>query len=55
MLSARVLAIIESEIKGRFEKRFSQRDSIMIFSMSKQCKITHYGYALNDDTDLIVL
>lgn len=53
--SQRILSIIQSEIKGNFEKCFTQEDSIIIFQMSKQCKITKYGYAANDDNDLIML
>lgn len=53
--SARILANIEAEIEGNFAKYFEQTDSVMIFNMSKQCKITKYGYAKNDDSDLIVI
>jgi len=53
--SKRILNIIEAEIKADFEKEFDQTDSIMIFNMSKQCKITKYGYAPNDDEDLILI
>ena len=53
--SKRILSIIEAEIKADFEKEFNQTDSIMIFRMSKQCKITKYGYAQNDDEDLIII
>ena len=53
--SDRVLSVIETEIRGKFEKKFSQLDSIMIFRLSKQCKITRYGYALNEDSDLIII
>ena len=53
--SKRVLENIQVEIKCDFEKQFEQTDSIMIFQMSKQCKITRYGYAKNDDADLIII
>ena len=53
--SQRVLSNIISEIEGDFEKQFEQTDSIMIFNLSKQCKITRYGYAKNDEADLIML
>lgn len=53
--SDRVLANIQSQIKYYFEKRFGQDDSIMIFQMSQTCKITKYGYAKNQDTDLLIL
>lgn len=53
--SKRILENIQVEIKCDFEKQFQQTDSIMIFQMSKQCKITRYGYAKNDDEDLIII
>ena len=53
--SKRILGIVESEIRNKFEKRFGDSDSIMILHLSKQCKITKYGYAKNDDEDLIVI
>ena len=53
--SQRILENIQIEIKADFEKQFEQTDSIMIFQMSKQCKITKYGYAKNDDEDLIII
>jgi len=53
--SKRILGIVEAEIRNRFEKRFGESDSILIFHLSKQCKITKYGYAKNDDAALIVI
>lgn len=53
--SKRLLNVILSEIKGNFEKQFDQNDSIIIFNMSQQCKITKFGYAKNDDEDLIII
>ncbi|MBT3298867.1 CRISPR-associated endonuclease Cas2 [archaeon] len=53
--SKRLLNVIISEIKGNFENQFDQNDSIIIFNMSQQCKITKFGYAKNDDEDLIII
>lgn len=53
--SPRVLGIIVNEIKGNFENKFSQSDSIIIFALSKQCKITRFGYAKNDEQDLLII
>ncbi|MBM4065513.1 MAG: CRISPR-associated endonuclease Cas2 [Planctomycetes bacterium] len=53
--SERVLENITTQITHYFEKRFSQNDSVMIFDLSKQCKITRYGYAKGDETDLIIV
>ncbi len=53
--SERVLENITTQITHYFEKRFSQTDSVMIFDLSKQCKITRYGYAKNDESDLVIV
>ncbi|XDD49675.1 CRISPR-associated endonuclease Cas2 [Leptospira sp. WS92.C1] len=53
--SDRVLENIQTQIKYYFEKRFSQDDSIIIFQMSKQCKITRYGYAKNQESDVLIV
>jgi len=53
--SNRILDIVSSDIKNNFEKKFGQSDSIMVFRLSEQCKITRYGYAKNDDEDLIIV
>ncbi|HIW21952.1 MAG TPA: CRISPR-associated endonuclease Cas2 [Candidatus Dorea intestinavium] len=51
----RVLNNIEADIKNLFEKKFTQTDSIIIFRISKNCKITRYGYAKNDNSDMIIV
>ncbi len=53
--SDRILEIIQLEIKDKFEPKFSQEDSILIIETSGTCKITRYGYAKNDETDLIMI
>lgn len=53
--SDRILENITTQIKYDFEKKFSQNDSIMIFNLSKNCEITQYGYAKNNEKDLIII
>lgn len=53
--SQRILGIIQAEIEATFGKKFRQSDSVMIFDLSKQCKIHRFGYAKNDDTDLLII
>ena len=43
------------EIENEFEPYFQETDSVIIFRLSKQCKITRYGYAKNDEDNLIVI
>lgn len=52
--SKRLLEIVKSEIKSKFEKRFKQSDSVMIFELSGNCQIYRYGYAKNEEEDLVM-
>lgn len=49
--SERILSLINEEIRNRFEKRFSEADSIMIFDIKDNSKIVRYGYAKNEEKD----
>ena len=51
--SERMLNNLISEIEGSFVKHFTQSDSVIIFSLSQTCKVIKFGYAQNDDEDLI--
>ena len=53
--SDRILDNIVNDIDNRFKKRFSQGDSVVIFVLSSSCRTIKYGYACNEDTDLVVL
>lgn len=53
--SERILDNVKTTISTHFEQLFQQTDSVIIFHMSNSCKIIKYGYARNDETDLIIL
>ena len=53
--SERILNNIIAEINGVFAKKFIETDSVIIFSLSKQCKVYSYGYAKNEEKDLILV
>lgn len=53
--SRRILDIIQTELETNFGKKFDQTDSVIIFDLSKQCKIHRFGYAKNDEQDLIMI
>lgn len=53
--SKRVLNNIQIAIENDFAKQFDETDSVMIFMMSKHCKIQKYGYAKHRDEELIIL
>lgn len=53
--SNKILKNVVIDIENRFERYFSQSDSVMIFEMSTSCKIRKYGYAKNDDIGFIMV
>lgn len=52
--STRILNNILADIKNRYERKFSQEDSIIVFVLSKTCKTIRYGYAKNEENNCIV-
>lgn len=53
--SKRILGNIIAEIQGTFGKKFGQTDSVIIFHMSEQCKKYSFGYAANEDDELLIV
>ncbi len=53
--SERMLKSILAEISNDFEKKFTQSDSIIILKLSRQCKVIRYGYAKNEESDIMVI
>ena len=53
--STRILNNIITDLKNKYEKAFSQSDSVIIFKMSSSCEIIRYGYAKNDEKDFITI
>ncbi len=53
--SPRIIDNIVSDLKNKFEKSFSQSDSVMIFKMSPSCEILRFGYAKNDEDDFFII
>ncbi len=53
--SQRILKNIITEINEKFAKKFIETDSVMIFSLSRQCKVFSYGYAKNEEKDFILV
>lgn len=51
--SDRILRNIQAKIDSYYLKKFEQSDSVIIFELSNYCKRTNYGYAKNDETDLV--
>ena len=53
--SDRILKNITTEINGVFAEKFCETDSVMIFSLSKQCKVFLHGYSKNEDREFILV
>lgn len=51
----RVLKNIEADINNKWLKQFDQSDSIYIFHLSASCSVKKYGYAKNEDSDLLIV
>ena len=51
--SERLLNIIIDEIQNKYSKKFTQSDSVYIFKLSSSCKVIKYGYAANEDDNVI--
>lgn len=53
--SDRILNNIIVDIENKYSKEFDQSDSIYIFQLSNTCKTIKYGYARNEDSDVIII
>jgi len=52
--SKRILELVKVEIKDKFEKRFGQGDSVLIFLVGSNDQILRFGFAKNEEKDLVV-
>jgi CRISPR-associated protein Cas2 len=53
--SENMLLKIKQDIENIYKKSFSNADSVIILKTSKNCEITKFGYAKNDDSDIIYM
>ena len=53
--SERVLKNIILEINHKYEPLFTGADSVLIFHLGASSKIHRYGYAKNEESDLVFL
>lgn len=53
--SERILNNIITDINNKWLKVFDQADSVYIFHLSKTCQIQKFGYAANEDSDLLIV
>ena len=53
--SERIVYNIVNDLKNKYEKSFSQEDSVIIFKLSSSCEVLRFGYAKNDEKDFIII
>ena len=53
--SERVLNNIMADIENKWLKQFDQTDSVYVFRMSSSCEIRKFGYARNEDQELLIV
>ncbi|OQB16054.1 MAG: CRISPR-associated endoribonuclease Cas2 [Firmicutes bacterium ADurb.Bin193] len=53
--SPRILDNVITDIRNKFEKSFDQSDSIYIFKLNPMCETYKFGYAKNEDNDVILI
>ena len=53
--SEKIVNNIVNVLKNKYEKSFSQEDSVIIFKLSSSCEVLRFGYAKNDEKDFIII
>lgn len=53
--SEKTLNNIISDINNKFLKTFDQTDSVYIFKLNDSCKTLKFGYAANEDDELLIV
>ena len=53
--SKRVLDNVKIEIETEFQKKFEQSDSVIIMTVPDSAITARYGYAKNEETDLLIM
>lgn len=53
--SERILKNIVTDLNNKWLKQFDQTESVYIFRMSSSCQIEKYGFARNEDSDLLIV
>lgn len=52
--SDRVLTNIRIEINAKFQKKFLQSDSVLVIKVPDNAIIDRFGYAKNEESDLLI-
>lgn len=52
--SPRIIANIQSEVDTKYQKKFTQGDSVLVFDVPDSANILRFGYPVNEETDLLI-
>ena len=52
--SPRILANIRVEIQHHYQRKFEQSDSVLVINIPDNAIIDRFGYAKNEETDLLL-
>ena len=50
-----ILNNIITDINNKWLKEFDQTDSVYVFKMGSSCQVEKYGYARNEDAELLII
>ncbi|MFA6679737.1 MAG: CRISPR-associated endonuclease Cas2 [Candidatus Methanomethylophilaceae archaeon] len=53
--SGRILNNIIADIKNRFMNEFSEADSVLIMNLSATCEVIRMGYAIHEESELLIV
>ena len=53
--SERILNNIINDLNNRFCKTFDQTDSVYVIKLNPNCEIIRYGYARNEERDIMIV
>ena len=53
--SERILNNITADLNNKFLKTFDQADSVYIFRLNPKCEIQRFGYAKNEESDIMIV
>lgn len=53
--SPRIIENIKTELKNKFEKHFTQGESVLIYHIPDNTEITRFGYPVNEESDLVIM
>ncbi len=52
--SPRILENIKCELETKYEKQFTQGDSVLVFHIPDSSNIMRFGYPVNEESDLLI-